>query len=201
MKNIIIIAIALFSTGTIFAQTDKFAVTVEGLGCPFCAYGLEKKFKELKVAKDIKIEITTGVMTFTADASNNLSIETVDKQVDKAGYTTKNVKIIRSNGKVENSNLAKTVAMKGAIAETFKVGGNCGMCKSRIEKAATSLDGVTAAEWNEESKMITVKYDAEKVSLTDIHNKIASVGHDTDKVKAKDEVYNKLHGCCKYERN
>ncbi len=201
MKNIIIIAIALFSTVTIFAQTDKFAVTVEGLGCPFCAYGLEKKFKELKVAKDIKIEITTGVMTFTADASNNLSIEKVSSQVDKAGYTTKDVKIIRANGKVENLNLAKTVAMKGEVAETFKVGGNCGMCKSRIEKAATSLDGVTAAEWNEESKMITVKYDAEKVSLTGIHDKIASVGHDTDKVKAKDEVYNSLHGCCKYERN
>lgn len=101
MKNIIILAIALFSTLAVAAQTDKFNVTVEGLGCPFCAYGLEKKFKEVDGVKNIKIDIKTGLMTFTTDAAKSLSIEKINNQVDKAGYTIKAIKIQRADGKVE----------------------------------------------------------------------------------------------------
>ena len=36
--------------------------------------------------------------------------------------------------------------------------------------------------------------------LEDIHKAIANVGYDTDKIKAKDEVYKDLHKCCKYDR-
>lgn len=82
----------------------------------------------------------------------------------------------------------------------FKVYGTCGMCETRIEKAAKSVDGVTSADWNREIKMLTIEYDTEKVSLDDVHKKIAEVGHDTDKVRAKDEVYQGLPACCHYER-
>ena len=36
--------------------------------------------------------------------------------------------------------------------EEFKVFGNCGMCKSRIEKAAKAVDGVSMAEWDKKTK-------------------------------------------------
>ncbi len=84
--------------------------------------------------------------------------------------------------------------------ETFKVYGNCGMCKSRIEKAANSVDGVSAAEWDEETKMIEITYNPEKVKILDVKKAIVKVGHDTDILFAKDDVYNALPGCCKYER-
>jgi len=84
--------------------------------------------------------------------------------------------------------------------EKFKVYGNCGMCENRIEKAATSVDGVTAADWNQETKMLELTYDESKTNSNKVHLAIAKVGHDTDKHKAKDEVYNNLPGCCKYDR-
>lgn len=84
--------------------------------------------------------------------------------------------------------------------EDFKVYGNCGMCESRIEKAAKSLDGVQSADWDQETKMIQVKYDPSKVEVMDIHKAIAKVGHDTDKVKSEDKTYDKLPACCHYER-
>lgn len=83
----------------------------------------------------------------------------------------------------------------------FKVYGNCGMCKSKIEKAARKADGVKSAEWNEETKIFTLTYDSSKVSVDDVHKKIAAVGYDTEKERADDKVYNNLHECCKYERN
>ena len=84
--------------------------------------------------------------------------------------------------------------------EEFEVAGNCGMCKTRIEKAAKSMDGVSAAEWSQESKIIKVTYDSGKTDIHKVHMAIAKSGHDTKMHKASDEVYDKLPGCCKYER-
>ena len=83
--------------------------------------------------------------------------------------------------------------------ETIKVWGQCSMCKARIEKAA-KVDGVTKAEWSDETKMLTLAYNPSKVTSDDIQKKIAAVGHDTEKFKADDKSYAKLPGCCKYER-
>jgi mercuric ion binding protein len=84
--------------------------------------------------------------------------------------------------------------------EKFKVQGNCSMCKARIEKAAKSVEGVQSADWDKETKMITVKFDPAKTDLHKIHMAIAKAGHDTDMYKASDEAYNKLPACCKYDR-
>ena len=46
------------------------------------------------------------------------------------------------------------------------------------------------------STVFCVKLDANFI----VKKAIAKVGHDTDEVKATDEDYEKLHGCCMYER-
>jgi len=84
--------------------------------------------------------------------------------------------------------------------ETFKVWGNCSMCKDRIEKAVKS-EGASEATWDSKTKMLTVTFDAKKTSVDALSRKIASVGHDTEKYKAPDDVYAKLPGCCHYERS
>ena len=90
--------------------------------------------------------------------------------------------------------------MTSAKPETFKVLGNCDMCKARIEKAA-KIDGVNKAEWNKDTKVLTLVYNPSVVKRDDILSKVAAVGHDTDKFRASDEAYKNLPGCCKYERN
>ncbi|WP_421917893.1 heavy-metal-associated domain-containing protein [Marinifilum sp.] len=109
--------------------------------------------------------------------------------------------------KIKAFYLVLTVLLMGtAIAngqskkEEFKVYGNCGMCENRIEKAALSVEGVTVAEWNKESKIISVTFNGSKTKVHEIHKAIANVGHDTEMHKAKNEVYSKLPGCCQYQR-
>lgn len=82
----------------------------------------------------------------------------------------------------------------------FKVFGNCGMCENRIEKAALAVDGVSLADWNKETKMIEIAFNTTKTDIHKVHMAIANAGHDTEMHKAKDEVYNELPGCCKYDR-
>ena len=93
-----------------------------------------------------------------------------------------------------------TVMAYAEETEKFEVAGNCGMCKTRIEKAANSVDGVSEAVWDKESKMLEVIIDSEKAGIHKVHKALAKVGHDTKMHKASDEVYDKLPGCCKYER-
>ena len=89
------------------------------------------------------------------------------------------------------------MTMTGTKTETIKVLGNCGSCKTRIEKAA-KIDGVSKADWNKQTKMLTLVYDPSKVNSDDVQKKIAAVGHDTEKFKADDKAYAKLDACCQY---
>ncbi len=83
--------------------------------------------------------------------------------------------------------------------DTIKVYGECGMCKNRIQKTL-KIEGITSAAWDTETKLLVVAYDASIISNDDIQKKIAAVGHDTEKYTADDKVYEKLPGCCHYER-
>jgi periplasmic mercuric ion binding protein len=89
------------------------------------------------------------------------------------------------------------VAQGKTVKANIKVFGNCGMCKQRIE---TALDkgGVKVASWDSKTKNLEVVYNSKKITELQIHELIAGVGHDTEKVKAKDEVYAELPFCCLY---
>lgn len=95
---------------------------------------------------------------------------------------------------------SKTSGKQAAVkTSVFKVWGNCGMCKETIEGAAKS-SGATFAQWNKDSKMLTVKYAAAKTSDDKIQQSIAGAGYDNEKYTASEEAYNGLHECCKYDR-
>lgn len=82
----------------------------------------------------------------------------------------------------------------------IKVWGNCGMCHKTIVSTVKSIDGVIFAKWSSETKILVVKFLSEQTDIDEIQKKIASVGYDTENYKADNEVYNKLHHCCKYDR-
>jgi periplasmic mercuric ion binding protein len=84
--------------------------------------------------------------------------------------------------------------------ETFKVNGNCGMCKTKIEKAAKEA-GAKDASWDADKKELTVKYKSSTTNAAKIQQKVAEVGYDNAGFKATADSYNKLHGCCKYDRS
>lgn len=81
----------------------------------------------------------------------------------------------------------------------INVYGNCSLCKNRIEEASLKVAGVEKAGWSEDKKKLWVQVN-ENFNEQALHEAVAAVGHDTDKAKAPDEVYNNLHSCCKYDR-
>lgn len=84
--------------------------------------------------------------------------------------------------------------------ESFQVSGNCGMCKTRIEKAAKEA-GASDAKWDASTQQLTVTYTSTTTNAAKIQQQVAAVGHDNAGFKATMDVYNKLPGCCKYDKS
>lgn len=80
---------------------------------------------------------------------------------------------------------------------TMIVNGVCGMCEHTIEKSA-KIEGVSFAEWDLETLVLSLKFDANKVSLADINKSIVASGYDTEFEAATDSSYYKLDPCCYY---
>ena len=129
-----------------------------------------------KVILGVAMLATIGLVSCKNDAKK----ETETKEVQTEQISTKEV--------------AMTTAM-------FGVRGNCEMCKSTIEKAVTSVEGVASADWDKVRKQINVSFDDSKTNLDAIHNAIAASGYDTDKVASTEEAYNNLPGCCQYDHS
>lgn len=106
---------------------------------------------------------------------------------------------VHDHAKMDMSKTGAKMDMTSTKTETFQVSGNCDMCKARIEKAA-KIDGVSRADWDAKSKVLSVTYDPAKTNMDLIGKKIAAVGHDNGKVKASDKAYAALPGCCKYDK-
>ncbi len=181
---------------------DQVNVVVDGLGCPFCAYGLEKKFKEFKGIKHVKIDVETGDFTFTYPKDKGITLDEVEAQVDKAGYTPISVEIIRTDGSKERSELEEFVPDADAVVveESLFVAGKCGMCKSRIERGAKRVNGVVSAEWNKKKQELIVSFDQALTDKAAIAESIAIIGHDNEITRADDQTYKDLPGCCHYKR-
>ena len=89
--------------------------------------------------------------------------------------------------------------IKNATTEIVKIYGNCGMCEKTIENAGSSKN-TASVDWDKDTKMATLTFDAKKTSKDEILKKIALAGYDSDSFLAPDDLYNNLHGCCQYDR-
>lgn len=102
-------------------------------------------------------------------------------------------------GAAEGHEHPVTSGENALLHTSFRVGGNCGMCKDRIEQAAMSVDGVTDATWETESGILHLNILPE-VPVERVHLAVAASGHDTELKRAPDTVYGELPECCLYER-
>lgn len=95
--------------------------------------------------------------------------------------------------------VAAGAQIRNAKTETVRIEGNCGMCETTIEKAG-NVKKVASVDWNKDTKTALLTYDATKTNADEILKRIALAGYDNEKYRAPDDVYDRLHGCCQYDR-
>jgi mercuric ion binding protein len=72
-------------------KNPDIVVGVDGLACPFCAYGLEKKLKKLDSVEDIYVNIDEGITDIKLKENTTLDKSELTKAVEKAGFTVRDI--------------------------------------------------------------------------------------------------------------
>lgn len=93
---------------------------------------------------------------------------------------------------------AQQASSPDIVHSDFRVEGNCEMCKERIETTARSVKGVESATWGIDNKMLHLEFNKSLTTPDAVQKAIAMAGHDNEKYRAPDEVYNNLPECCLY---
>lgn len=84
-STILALVLALMSASASAAQVYK--LRVDGLACPFCAYGVEKQLKAVKGVERIDVDIKTGSVIVTVVEGAVFDEATAKKAVMDAGFT------------------------------------------------------------------------------------------------------------------
>ncbi len=89
-----ILGIALLSIPfTMAAAPQVYTLTVDGLACPFCAYGIEKQIKALDGVETIEIDIDEGHVVVTVAEDAVLAEADFRQAVEDAGFTLRGLKV------------------------------------------------------------------------------------------------------------
>ena len=84
---VIALCLSVFSTGVALAEGGPvYTIQVDGLACPFCAYGVEKQLHAIEGVASVETEIKTGVVTITMHDGAVLAEEAAKKAVEDAGF-------------------------------------------------------------------------------------------------------------------
>lgn len=64
-----------------------YTLQVDGLACPFCAYGIEKELQSVQGVEQIETDIKAGVVIVTMQEGADLDESTARQAVSDAGFT------------------------------------------------------------------------------------------------------------------
>ena len=73
------------------AAANTYVVRVDGLACPYCAYGIEKQFSGLHGVTGTDVDIAKGVAMVRVRPGTRLTTQQIEKTVSDAGFTLKRV--------------------------------------------------------------------------------------------------------------
>ncbi len=83
-----VLAAALLATpGQAQETKPAYTVEVDGLACPFCAYGIEKQLLAIEGVQTVETDIKSGAMIVTMAAGSTLDEDAARKAVEAAGFT------------------------------------------------------------------------------------------------------------------
>ncbi len=71
------------------AEPKVYQLKVDGLACPFCAYGIEKKLSTIDGVRKVEVDLKEGRVVVTMIEGKALSEAQARKAVTEAGFTLK----------------------------------------------------------------------------------------------------------------
>ena len=86
MKRALIGLLALWSLVALASGTE-YVMRVDGLACPYCAYGIEKKLKEIEGVEKIDVDLDRGLVIVDVAEGVRLTGPEMRKLFNEAGFS------------------------------------------------------------------------------------------------------------------
>ncbi len=127
--------LVLLSAPPARAEISQLTVAVDGLGCPFCVYGIEKKLKAVEGAREVNVDLKTGVAAIKIAYGAYPRATELREAVKQAGFTAGEIRLTAIG----------TVDIKGKTAR-LHLRGSDGVYSLLPEERHGLLDPTT---WNQ----------------------------------------------------
>ena len=69
------------------AAPMAYLLQVNGLACPFCAFGIEKQLNTIEGVRDTAVDLEQGVVVVSMTEGSTLTEEVAREKVKDAGFT------------------------------------------------------------------------------------------------------------------
>ena len=88
MKILITVIVLGFGwNAAAFADGTRYKLRVDGLACPFCAYGIEKKLNAIDGVDEVDIDLKNGLVTVDLNEGERLNDAQMTQLFKDAGFT------------------------------------------------------------------------------------------------------------------
>ena len=84
--------LAILLSTAAFAGGNQYALAVDGLACPFCAYGIEKRLSAIEGVESVETDVKSGQVVVSLAEGKTLSEEVARQAVEDAGFTLRSLK-------------------------------------------------------------------------------------------------------------
>jgi len=88
---LLLVTFALLWSNAGFAAGTQYDMRVDGLACPFCAYGIEKKFTKTEGVDSVDIDLQKGLVIVKTRDGKTFTEEKLKEIINDAGFTLKSV--------------------------------------------------------------------------------------------------------------
>ncbi len=72
-------------------ETPDATVYVDGLACPFCAYGIEKKLDDLDAIRKMEVQLEEGRVLLAFKEGQSVTKDELKEAVKNAGFTARKI--------------------------------------------------------------------------------------------------------------
>lgn len=86
-KSLAMTMLALVWSVAALAAGTQYRMQVDGLACPYCAYGVEKKLKQIDGVGKIDVDLDKGLVTVDVAGGVELTEDQMRQLFTDAGFT------------------------------------------------------------------------------------------------------------------
>lgn len=93
VRKLTLLLAALITSVAVLAADNQYVLGVDGLACPFCAYGIEKRLNRVDGVTDVQVDVGESVVHVTLQEGKVLTEDRARQAVDEAGFTLRSYSV------------------------------------------------------------------------------------------------------------